>query len=436
MRIITILLLLLTMGVSAFATDAALARTLESLTSRQKTILYQYGTLSAWASPAQADSFWRMHQPELGRVTREEAGLLATELLNNTELVYAIKHPSRLQALRGVFTASRLLIGLAALVGAFAVIQLLGRYLPDVWRSLLRYLSPLFRWLFSPKMLTWELLVLGMAAIYGGPLLGNLEIRAVVIHTGLVLLWSQLTAICIRIPFVKYYSKVIKNIFDDDQYTPLQAFRYVGVPALITTAAVWWVMQRCADSWYAYELIVPLMIAAFALPPVRMMEGRLNRVLLPFGNKRRWRAKDERMATYIVVSLVVWVGMLLLPVVYKESLLVLTIFLGCALLGLSIEEVTNCGIPNYIWLQVVTLVFLCAVVLAGAQLEALLLMWAGLGGLLLYVLIKYWELPMVLGWSWKNKKAWGALGMAVLIWGIALLIRSRPEWFAIFPAKI
>jgi hypothetical protein len=40
---------------------------------------------------------------------------------------------------------------------------------------------------------------------------------------------------------------------------------------------------------------------------------------------------------------------------------------------------------------------------------------------------------VLLGWSWKNKKAWGALGMALLIWGIAVLIRSRPEWFTFFP---
>lgn len=111
----------------------------------------------------------------------------------------------------------------------------------------------------------------------------------------------------------------------------------------------------------------------------------------------------------------------------------LTIFLVMALLFISIADVIHSGGKNYIWLQVVALGFLFAVVVTGAQLGQLLLTWTGMGGLLLYVLIKYWELPVMLGWSWKNKKAWGALGMAALIWGIAVLIRSHPEWFTFFP---
>jgi hypothetical protein len=78
---------------------------------------------------------------------------------------------------------------------------------------------------------------------------------------------------------------------------------------------------------------------------------------------------------------------------------------------------------------VITVSFLLAVILTGAQYADIALTWTGLGGLLLFVLIKYWEIPVLLGWSWKNKKAWGALGMAVLIWGIAMLLRNNAEWF-------
>ncbi|WP_142688477.1 hypothetical protein [Chitinophaga polysaccharea] len=431
MRIIKIFLFLLTFALPASATDAALAKILASLNSEQKTLLYQYGTLNTWATPAEADSFWRVHQPALGAITPEQGKVLATELLNNTTLSYDIRKPSRLQALRGVFTASRLLLGLAALVAAFAAVQLIGRYLPGAWQWLLRNFYPLFRKLFSPQMLSWELLAVALAGIYWGPFIPGLILRTIVIHVGLVLLWTQLTAILTRRYFAKQYTHIILQSFDHYN-TPLQVFLYVSVPALLTSVAVWWVMQVCPDAWYPYEVIVPAMVGIFTLPPLRNMEKALSRLLFPFSYERL-RAKDQRAATYVIISLVVWVLLLLLPVLLKEALLMLTIFLVMALLFISIADVIHSGGKNYIWLQVVTLGFLFTVVVTGAQLGQLLLTWTGMGGLLLYVLIKYWELPVILGWSWKNRKAWGALGMAALIWGIAVLIRSHPEWFTFFP---
>ncbi|MBS0030487.1 hypothetical protein ACTJJ0_25345 [Chitinophaga sp. 22321] len=431
MRIIKILLFLLTFGQAAFATDAALAKILESLTSQQRTLLYQYGTLHTWAGPAPADSFWQQHRTALGAITPEQGKLLAAELLTNTELVYAVKQPSRLQALRGVFTASRLLLGLAALIGAFAVFQLLGKYLPGIWQWLVRHFYPLFRWLFSPRMLSWELLAAGIAAVYFGPLLPEVVIRTSLIHLGFALIWMQLTAITTREHGAKQYVDILRRSYGD-YYTPLQAFIHIAVPAILVSVAVFWVMMVCPDAWYRYEVIVPAMTGVFALPPLRSMEAALSRGLFPF-HESHLRKQDRRFAAYIVISIGVWVVLLLLPVTLNESLLMLTVFVVGMLLMLSIIEATHCGMPNYWWLQVVTLCFLFAAVLAGAQLGLLFVTWTGMIGLLAFVLIKYWELPVALGWSWKNKKAWGTLGMALLIWGIAALIRLRPEWFAIFP---
>ncbi|MBO9731517.1 MAG: hypothetical protein J7623_22950 [Chitinophaga sp.] len=431
MRILKILLLLLTISSTTFATDAALAKILASLTKEQHALLYQYGTLNTWAGPAVADSFWRQHQPELGSISPEQGKLLAAELLANTELSYAMKKPSRLQALWGVFTASRLLIGLAALVGAFAIIQLLGRYIPTLWRKLLRYLSPLFRWLFSPRMLTWELFIAGLAGVYWGPHIDSVEIRTGVIQVGLLMVWAQLTAILTRQYEVKDYLNVIKDCFDQ-YHTEKHAFLYVSLPALFTAVLIFGITRVCPDMWYRYELIVPAMIGLYALPFIPRLEPILSRVLLPF-TYDRLRAKDRRLAAYVVVSLVVWVAILLLPIVPREALLTLTFGLIGALLLISMADVLHSNGKNYWWLQLVTLAFLFTVVLAGAQQGLLLFTWAGLGGMLVYVLIKYWEMPTMFGWSWKNKRAWGALGMALLIWGIAVLIRSRPEWFTLFP---
>ncbi|MGO4294537.1 hypothetical protein [Chitinophaga sp. RAB17] len=430
MRIVKILLFLLTIGQAAFATDAALAKILASLSGEQKTLLYQYGTLNTWATPAQADSFWRQHQTELTNISQEDGKLLATELLANTELVYSIKKPSRLQALRGVFTASRLLLGLAGLIGAFALLMLLGKYMPGIWKWLVLRFSGVFRRLFSPRMLSWELLAVGIAIVYFGPMLLDVMLRTAVIHLGFALIWTQLTAIATRQHGAKQYVDVIRRSYSNE-YSPLRIFVNISVPALLVSVAIFRVMWVCPDTWYRYEVIVPVMIGIFALPPLRGMEGILSRVLFPF-RESHLRAQDRRLAAYIVISIVIWIILLVLPVLLYESLLMLTIFVAGLLFVLSIAEVTHCGPRNYWWLQVMTLIFLFATVMVGAQRGLLFLTWEGMGGLVVYLLIKYWEVPAVFGWSWKNKKGWGALGMALLIWGIATLIRSHPEWFVLF----
>ncbi|MBV8251331.1 MAG: hypothetical protein JO154_01890 [Chitinophaga sp.] len=415
--------------------ETTLAKTLDSLSSTQRALLYQYGTLQSWAGAPVADSFWNSHQSELGRLNKESAALLAQELLHNTDLVYTVKKPSRLQALRGVFTTSRLLYGLAALIGAFAAIQLLGKYLPDFFRWIVRYLSPLFRWLFSPIALTWELLLLGIAGIFLGPYITETYTRTIIIHLGIFYIWSQLTAITTRQYHLKYYSKSIWDSIDNYRLSPWQTFLQVSFPAFATTAGILWVMRATGDKWYPYEVIVPLMIGIYALPPLRRMELLLSRVLFPFAQVNL-RLKDQRLAAFVVICLIVWEVMLFLPVIIPEALLVLSVFLLLMLILFSIEDVSNCGMKNFIWLQVITLSFCIAVILVSSQLSMLVLSWAGMGGLLLYVMIKYWELPTLFGWSWKNRnrKAWGALGMAALIWGIATLIRMHPEWFTVFPA--
>lgn len=430
MRIIKILLFLLTIGQVAFATDAALAKILASLSGEQKTLLYQYGTLNTWATPAQADSFWRQHQAELTNISQEDGKLLATELLANTELVYSIKKPSRLQALRGVFTASRLLLGLAGLIGAFALLMLLGKYMPGIWKWLVLRFSGVFRLLFSPRMLSWELLVVGIAIVYFGPMLSDVMLRTAVIHLGFALIWTQLTAIATRQHGAKQYVDVIRRSYSNE-YSPLRIFVNISVPALLVSVAIFRVMWVCPDTWYRYEVIVPVMIGIFALPPLRGMEGIVSRVLFPF-RESHLRAQDRRLAAYIVISIVIWIILLVLPVLLYESLLMLTIFVAGLLFVLSIAEVTHCGPGNYWWLQAMTLIFLFAALMVGAQRELLFLTWVGMGGLVVYVLIKYWELPAVFGSSWKNRKGWGVLGMALLIWGIAILIRAHPEWFVLF----
>ncbi|HVI47964.1 MAG TPA: hypothetical protein VM802_24060 [Chitinophaga sp.] len=428
MRIIRFLFLLLITCQCAFATDTELAEIMSSLTPGQKTFFYQYAVLRTYAAPGEAERFWLQHAKETGNITREQGALLAQELLVNTNLEYAVKQPSRLQALRGVFTASRLLTGLAALAGAVAIVLLLKRYWDAILQALIRYFSPLFRRLFSPRMLTWELLLLSIVSIWLGPRIGDTVVRTIIIHAALFVGWAQLTAILTRRYQIHDYTNAVRYSLRHES-KPLEAFLHVSVPDLLTTAAVAWLINACPDKWYPYELIIPLMTAIFTLPPLRTIEAPLSRILFPFSHYSI-RAKDQRVAAYVVISLAAWVVMLLLPVQAAPTLLMLTGFLILAFLMLSIEDVTRCGIRNYSWMQILTVAFILGVILAGSQTGSLPVTWTGMGGLILYILIRYWELPKLMGWwKWKNREAWGLLGMALLVWGIALLIRHNPSWF-------
>lgn len=427
MRIL-LFLLLLTSQV-AFATDNELAKKLSALTPQQQKVLYQYGTLQNYAGKAIADSFWQQHHQEVALVTQEEAGVLAGELLANTDLVYTEKRPSRLQALRGVFTASRMLAGLAALIAAYSLIHLLGRHWSRISAWLIRVFGPLFRRLFSPQMLTWELLLLGIAGIYAGPLVPETVLRTIILHLGLFTVWAQLTAIATRKYLINQYIDEITDCLENRR-TPGQILLHAGLPALCVTGATIWLMYRLPDPWYAYEVVLPGLIALYTLPPLTLLRNLFTRLLLPFRDE--FMKSDKRLIAYVAITLLAWIALVLLPPAQPPVLIALSMVLAFQLPYFSIADITRCGTKNYIWLQLVTVGWLCACILAGGQLNILLLNWTGLGGLLIYVVIKYWEIPVLLGYSWKNRKAWGALGMALIIWGIASLIRWQPQWFVWF----
>lgn len=424
-----VIIVMLTCSAYAQTTDYDLARTLSGLSVSQKKLLYQYGTLQTYAGQPVADSFWQRHTLELKEVGHEQAGILAKELLANTELVYKVEKPSRLQALRGVFTASRMLISLAGLIAAYSLIQLLGRYWSRIYGWLYEKLYRLFRRLFSPRMLTWELLLLSVAGIYWGGLIGDQTLRTVILQVSIFTLWAQLTAVATRQDLIKRY---LEHVVDhlERRGTIKEAIIEVGLPALGTTLALVWLMFRVPDDWYAYEVMVPGMVALFTLPPVIYLHKVLRRLVLPFP-AQSLRA-DKLLAVYTAATLLLWIVLVSLPGVQPPVLIAVSVLLACMLLPMSIEEVTRCGTPNYIWLQLLTLGWLCACVLVGGQRTIPMLNWTGLGGLLLYVIAKYWEVPVLLGYSWKNRKALGSLGMAVLIWGIASLIRWQPQWFIWF----
>ena len=421
MRSIKILFCLLLMAHASFGTDYELAKKLAGLTAPQRIILYQYGTLTSFATPAQADSFLQAH-PVPG-ITIVEAKELANELLVNSDLVYEVKKPSRLQTLRGIFTASRLLIGLAALLSAFALIYLMRSY----WSVLVRYFTPMFRLLFSPVLLTIQLLTLGAVAVYFGPQIKEAFIRTVVIHIGLFAIWGQLTAIFTRQYFIKDYLDTVLDSFTTENPVKRSFFR-VFIPAFVVTALYVWVISICNEGWYLYEVVVPAMIAIYSFPLVRILQKSLSRLAYPFPHNIS--PDDLQVASCIVVSVLVWIVLLYLPITFAPALIILSGGLSLIMMSIGFFRMYRGGTKNYIYVQIVSFLYLLAVIFAGAQRQLTQLTWIGLGGLFMYVIVKYWEWPTYLGWSWKKRKAWGLLGMALIIWGIAALVRMLPEWFA------
>jgi hypothetical protein len=410
---------------AAFGTDYELAKKLAGLTASQKVILYQYGTLRSFATPIQADSFWQAHA--FPGITRAEADVLSDELLVNSDLVYQVKKPSRLQTLRGIFTATRLLLGLAGLLSAYALIVLLGSYWSALSKLLIKYFAPLFRLIFSPLLLTIELLVLGVAAVYFGPMIGEVFIRTVVVHLGLFVIWGQLTAVFMKEYYIKNYMDMVWDKLTKD-YRVKGSFIGIFIPAVIVTALYVWVVYACSDRWYQYEVIVPAMIAVYSFPLVQVLNKPLSRLIYPFPHTMY--AEDIKVAGYAFVSIFVWIALLFLPVLFLPALIILSGFLSLMMIGVSSFRTIRGGTKNYVYVQIISFLYLFAVVFAGTQRQLTELTWTGLGGVFLYVMVKYWEWPTYLGWSWKNKKAWGLLGMALIIWVIATIVRLLPEWFA------
>ncbi|MGY0036142.1 hypothetical protein [Pedobacter sp. NJ-S-72] len=426
-KILVFLLLILR---AAPATDYDLAKIMTGLSARQKTVLYQYGTLHTYSDTATANSYWTKHHTELNKLTKEQANILSADLLANTELVYDIKQPSRLQALMGIFTASRLLMGAAALIAVGALLALLKRFWYRIYDLAVKYLTPVFRVLFSPKILRVLLLLIALIALIWGIGVKDLMFRTITLQLGLVLLWTQLTAMTTSRSFHKLYWSAFSNNFRDFSTKEI-LLKVTNYASLTTVLAMGWLIYQCEDSWYPFEITVLALITLYSFPPINWLLPRLGRLFIPFPTK--YQNKNVVLASYIVLTILLWAALLFIPVIPVPPLVTITLLLIFLLLCFSVDDFFsgNSGVKNYIWVQLITIVYLCACVLAGSKLGINLISWSGLGGLFLYVLIKYWEIPSLLGWNWEHRKIPGILGMALLIWGIAELMNFFPEFFII-----
>lgn len=432
-RILTILLGLFFICTTLFAQnqnrqqDYNLAKTLESLTSTQRSILFQYGTLEQYGTPETAATFWATHKTVIPQVQENQKKILAQELLANTTLVYEVKKPSQLQALRGVFTTSRILIGIAALVAAYALISILRSYWSRIFAWLFRNLAPLFRIIFSPRLLTYELLILGIIGIWLGADIASVVLRTIVVHIGLFLLWGLLTAVISRNYDLNNYTRTLKyNLDDNSSY--ITSFFEISIPAFITTGAIIWLHFTTQDPWFSYEVSIPALVGLSTFPLVRWAEKPLSRILFPIQGSDKFEFR--RFTAMVVITLIIWGILWNWALLLQPVLETLTLLLILSMIFLSWMKVSNEHLNRYFYIQIITLLYCIASILLGSQFGLVSVLNIGLGGLVFFIVFKYWEIPTLFGWSWKDRKAWGILGMAFLLWVIAQLMLWVPQWFS------
>ncbi|SHG14959.1 hypothetical protein [Pedobacter caeni] len=422
-----ILILLLLIPQAPKTTDYELAKIMTTLSDQQRTILYQYGTIYTYSDTATANRYWNEHHTGLNQLTKEQANILSADLLANTELVYNIKQPSRLQSLMGIFTASRLLMGAAALIAAGALLMLLKRFWYRIYDMAMKYLAPVFRLLFSPRLLRIQLLLLSIIAIFLGPEINDLMFRTIVLQLGLVLLWTQLTALTTSRSFHKLYEDIFSRHYID--FSTKEILLQITMPSTLTLLAMGWLSSVCKDPWYPFEITAIALAIVYSLPPVKSALPIFRKLFLPFPTFC-WK-KDSVLASYIILTMIIWISLLFVPMVPTAAIVTVTLVLTSLLLAFSAHDffIGKTGYKNYLWVQLITILWFCACVLTGNKLGIAFVTWSALAGLFLYVLLKYWELPTLFGWDWKHKRALGILGMALLIWLIAKLMNYFPELF-------
>lgn len=425
-----ILILLLLIPQAPKTTDYELAKIMTTLSDQQRTILYQYGTLYTYSDTTSTNLYWDKHHTELNQLTREQANILSSDLLANTELVYKIKQPSRLQSLMGIFTASRLLMGTAALIAAGALLMLLKRFWYRIYDIAMKYLAPIFRLLFSPKLLSIQLLLLSLIAIFLGPKINDQMFRTIVLQLGLVLLWTQLTSLTTNRSFHKLYQDVFSRHYLD--FSTKEILLQITMPSTVTLLAMGWLSTVCKDPWYPFEMTAMALAIIYSFPLVKSAFPIFRKLFLPFPSIC-WK-KDSVLAAYIILTLIIWIGLLFVPIVPTAAIITVTLVQISLLLAFSAHDffIGNTGYKNYLWVQLITIVWFSAAVLAGNKLGIALITWPALAGIFLYVLLKYWELPTLFGWDWKHKRTLGILGMALLIWLIAKMMNFFPELFISF----
>jgi hypothetical protein len=399
----------------------SVATVIVQLSGPQKTILYQYALLQQHASTPQSEAFFQQHKANLPAMGPALRNTVAEELLAHTHLLYSPEKASPIRLWLQTQTFTRWMLYLAAILATMALLRILYIYGDPIRAFLIRQFESVFRLLFTPFLLTIELLVIGAGGIAAGVYLTDMALQIIVLHTGIFLIWTQCTALLTKEYMAVDYSKYVVNTLKENNISKI--FSTIFIPAIISLAALLFVIYRLpADEWYYWEAVIVGLVAVYTLPFVKRLEYRFSRVLLPFYENRNYRSKAGPLAHYTVFTFLISIpAAAFLPAWLHPCISCLYLLVIMLLLILSIVNNDNNNRLQFIYLQLITLAYIVYVLWKGRQLGSEIMIWQAIISINVLVVITYWQIPVIcweMNWR-RNKIWWGMLGMGALLWLLA-----------------
>ena len=275
---------------------------LSVLNNKQKNVLYEFEVLKN--NGFNTDQFWNAHKNEFSNLSNNLRDELAKEVFLNSDIVYTPQKDSAVQLWMQTKLLTNWMFYLSAFIAICAVVALFKRYWGILIRFLVNRLAPILKILFSPVLLTLELLLIGAACIIYGCMVEEFVLRTVIIHLGLFLLWSQSTALFTKEYWIKKYVYEIENNFwGRDSW---ETIKTICFPAIIITLALLYVLYNVpADTFYNYEVVLSGIAAVYAVPFWRSLEKYIFPVLFPFYKEDYRDRSINSLAACTVVALVV-----------------------------------------------------------------------------------------------------------------------------------
>ncbi|MEN2489205.1 hypothetical protein AAYQ05_15510 [Flavobacterium sp. B11] len=388
---------------------------LSVLNGKQKNVLYEFEVIKN--NGFNTDQFWNAHKNEFPRLSNNLRDELAKEVFLNSDIVYAPQKDSTVQLWMQTKLLTNWMFYLSAFIAICAIVALFKRYWSLLIQFLIRHIAPILKILFSPVLLTIELLLVGIACVICGCIIEEFVLRTVVIHLGLFLLWSQSTALFTKEYWIKKYVYEIENNFwGKDSW---ETIKTICFPAFIVTIAILYVLYKVpTDAFYNYEVVLSGVAAVYALPFWRSLEKYIYPVLFPFSKENYRERSVNSLAACTVVAIVATILFVLQENrTFSNIISALLSLLIVSFLILSLKMNHKHSLRNYYFIQFVTFLFLSAVFMYGFYFQLNEVIWFAIIGSTLFVIVKYMEAFSFFS-DWKRGRgwAWKLLGLALLLW--------------------
>ena len=390
---------------------------LSLLNEEQKNILYELAVLKK--NGFETEQFWLKHKNQFPQFDDKVRDELVLEVFTNSQIVYNPPKNSAIQFWMEAQSLTNWMFYLSAFIAICAIVALFKRYWNLLIAFIIKHFAPLFRYLFSPILLTYELLIAGVLCVYFGVSIEEFVLRTVVIHVGLCLLWSQTTAVFTREYFIKKYIFKVGNNFWAE--SPWEAVKTISLPALCVTFALVYVLCKVPqDVFYNYEIVLAGIATIYALPFWRTLEKYLYPILFPFKDNKRDREINSLGGCTVIALAAVVVLILQSNPLFYNVISALIVLLLISFLILSSKFNYRYNFRNYYYLQFLIVLFLSLIFLYGFSYHLNEIVWFSLMGTSVYLVIKYFEVFSFFS-DWKRSKAWAwkLLGAAALLWLLA-----------------